>query len=1683
MQIPVENNLGGNINQDISKALLSPKYVYNSENYRVVALDGSSSMSRTNILGNTLVAGITPLPRTAKIDINNTYLSQLYNNAVYEIIIEIDGVVLPAYTFNFSSATALLSGLVDHINTNWGSTIAVLYTGTTPYILVTTGNTTSVTLVSFIRISGGASTVNLTPIIFDSEIANNSLANPQWTLDPAGTAQFAANGIRHDYQYKNGTYYPTISDRGGAATLSSTTTMTRTSPVTLLDGQYTVAVYWWNSFLTGFITQTMKVSVGGNLVGSNVVVSGEDFSGQNFGTPDSFIDPAVVISNNDIEIEFENTITAATCFWATHIYKVKVYGPPIFKPILEIDNNFVIGSGLLYIIGWTTLRDDIYLFTTDCTTDAPGVTDPISYGQIWKFTYDKTKAIEDLSHYSLTMIYNAELNFSTKHPIFNPGRVETRYESSNIQKIYWTDNFNPPRFINVADPNVQSLDVSNLLLAPSIQFDVPVINNILKGGNLKSGMYQYAYRLKRKSGVETRFSMPSSLTFLTTYTEASTGGTSKFITYEGVDANFTVDKTIEIFLDNLDTTFDTVEVAFIFYGKKNSTPEAYVFFEGAIANRSSFTIKHTGEEDSPYPITLDELTAFNVNIRRAKALATKSNTLFLSNVTINTFDVDFDSVAHRFPLNSTTTTVKDFTGSDYTIDSTTWNITEKDGVAVTPYRDEEHDFIQDADMQSPFSTNNLLYKPGSVSATDLDNLGGAGPNISYGFVTQDMIADENANALSPSAGSSLSVPYRNIKTRITTPISLGDRDHPNGGFYDCYVSPFHAPLMAGYQRDEIYRYGIVFFDRLGNPGFTKWIADIRMPHIYMPDGTNKYDRFLAYPLVSHDLTAKKAYTKPLYIKFTVDITSIQDEISGFQICTVPRTDNDKTIIGQGVFNFAQKDYASPISGHTFYMCNDGGTGVAPANYMPLNTNTTEELWPNVGSIKSPDFDYRGYPGYQTGDTIDIISILDIVRNAFIYGGVVLDGNNIPAENVSWTTGMYYKHIDTGTRPYPIKDSTAEGPIYQIHEAFELDPMPGQASAFSTTLLSTYNGLSRIGNFSPSNSVALQTRYSRGSYKVGFVYGGLPPTAGVVNGSYDFDYATRDFAGSTQDAWEGTNKMYIANYKRTLNGQYNGNSFAQRSTNFYVPVSNFFRSNQPVFTDVLIAGGDTYTQVHDFVYDFIDWRRRLGDGVMSEMNITGSVVTQDNSIINRRGGARTMHMPLESTINTELRGSSPRVPNFIDPPGSPTSGNSLDIIEDFISFDTDLFSWNPSYMIHASKPTSYTEIVDFDTRTYKSEPKDNSEDVDSWTVIKEASFLDVDSKYGPINNTIIFKDKLFYFQDRGFGILQVNEQQVIQDATSTSELVLGSSGILTRYDYISTVVGSKLQSGFAVSDEKLFFTDILSRKVYTFNGQGAESISDIKGLSSYLYRRLGGNVQNTDNPIEETGVVATYDYKHNEFLLTMLDVTDNEYFTVAYNQLTDGFTGFYTYYPSMFINDKLNIFTVPVRSEFQSGNIYVQNAGQYGVFFNRRIQPSLLSFLVNHESDKEKILTNMEFVTESYSIPIYNTGIYDPYSIPNPYDFFSTIRVFNSYQNTDYIEAGLISKRRKTLWNVKVPGNRVLYNNKNTVDIFDASNISPTRLSYIQRMKDRWFMVDTTYSSATNRFVISSATSLIMLNTR
>lgn len=84
----------------------------------------------------------------------------------------------------------------------------------------------------------------------------------------------------------------------------------------------------------------------------------------------------------------------------------------------------------------------------------------------------------------------------------------------------------------------------------------------------------------------------------------------------------------------------------------------------------------------------------------------------------------------------------------------------------------------------------------------------------------------------------------------------------------------------------------------------------------------------------------------------------------------------------------------------------------------------------------------------------------------------------------------------------------------------------------------------------------------------------------------------------------------------------------------------------------------------------------------------------------------------------------------------------------------------------------------------SEVKSINEQTDSWTKFKFANYLDTDSTYGPVTNLKVFKNRLYFFQDSSVGIASVNDRSLIND-NNAGELVLGTGGILTRYDYLVT----------------------------------------------------------------------------------------------------------------------------------------------------------------------------------------------------------------------------------------------------------------------------------------------------------
>jgi len=544
------------------------------------------------------------------------------------------------------------------------------------------------------------------------------------------------------------------------------------------------------------------------------------------------------------------------------------------------------GLGTLIPIGWCTIRDDIYIFTTDNQTNNPGgvdkdlsiPADPECRGQIWKYTYDKITLVP-----TVTLIYDNFLNLTTKHPIANPGGIVGIYENPEIQRIYWTDNFNYLRSINVADTSVSSIDPKHLDIVSDIKFKPTILKEILSG-NLPAGIYQVSYRLIRKSGEVTTFSPCSNLYPILSGNIYSSqhlyplNEEDELPQSEQKAKEFNSEKSIRVEISNLPTGFDYIQLAYIYY-KQKDTPQVFLLSEQPIPQNKTYSEIISNNEEGVTTITDAEFIALSNPFSRCKTINTKESILFAANTYSDIFDIDFDARAYRYKSDLST--------------YVSFPVAEDDD-AINPYNDE-----------NPSTNADWLTNDQYKYQSDGTTLGGEGDNIKYSFVTETITGDT-------SGSTPVGLPFIEIPQIDTTYSTVSGQTY-NLKSFDSLKSPFLSSLLTGYTRGEIYRFGIVFYDLKGNASFVKWIGDIRFPYHIDPSNNTEIFPISLYDGITEDITLKT-----LGINFEVTLTQEQKEkISGYSIVRVERKINDRTKLGTGITGgFLQQD-SRPMDIGTF----------------------------------------------------------------------------------------------------------------------------------------------------------------------------------------------------------------------------------------------------------------------------------------------------------------------------------------------------------------------------------------------------------------------------------------------------------------------------------------------------------------------------------------------------------------------------------------------------------------------------------------------------------------------------------------------------------------------------------------------------------------------------------------------
>jgi len=919
--------------------------------------------------------------------------------------------------------------------------------------------------------------------------------------------------------------------------------------------------------------------------------------------------------------------------------------------------------------------------------------------------------------------------------------------------------------------------------------------------------------------------------------------------YRGSDIGEITNKGVIISLQNLDQKFDRIRLVRILYEVLNAPPKIQVFKEAVIPS-DALQVIDTGT------VTLEEMVLEEFNELLIdpipETLESKNNYLFVGNTTEEPFDFDFDASTKRCLV---------------------------DGTFQTLNRNPFNDIKNDGQINSSFR-----YHPdGFLGGIGEINVTSGLPNVEYWFRTRKVLLDRAPGDV------------------------IVDRVQVDQG---SYANPNNSANWVGYQRDEVYRFGLVGFDSKGRQSYVKWIGDIRMPDF--KDGEETVKGYTSnFNLVETD--SGYLYMNVLYPVFKIH--NLPEEVEYYQIVRVERDFANRTVIDVGPCGSIQ--------------------------YRPSS------------DFKTLDIPGHCFPGrygfrYRLSEVRDLLEYNSL---EYLYGGIT--------EHVGDRLDFLYE-FENNNRSYfhlwrNYKGDRRWEPKY-IGSIFNILSTAYPFSGHKKTINSQFNHSSindpfsviDIGGKSILNIVRTDT-FEAGDHT--YLPGeGIPGSCKILKMEQPPNFPN------------GTRGV-LARRRRSIY-PYGGYSESSLANSVYIPCSRIEKrdigwAGQHRFTNALV--GDTY--IGHFILLKGMWsesihkdRRSLIEAkVIVETTINPYLVS--NKILN--------NIPLQLNIT----GSSPVTAQI-----GVQEEAGVHFVDDERFFEQDfrLYNYNSVYSQNNStkkyfpKPMDFEEVTEWPNRVYYSDKKISGEFADSWLKLRPGNFTDLDTAYGELKLLRTFKDNLFFFQERGLGIIGVEQRELVQ-TDSPGPLIVGTGDVLSPPYYFSTDVGIQDKWHVTNSRNVIYFYDGLNKKFCRIIENGVEFISDTKNVSSLFNKKLG-KVRVAFNP------------KYNEVLIS----TENEG-VIVFNEYLDTFTSIYTTYHDLSELVEQELYTV---GEIPN-SIFKDSVPGSNTWYDESNHISKLTLIVNPTGNIVSVYDVLEFTLE-----ILNEGGYQLN------DFLTSVKVYNEYQESE-----------------------------------------------------------------------------------
>lgn len=441
------------------------------------------------------------------------------------------------------------------------------------------------------------------------------------------------------------------------------------------------------------------------------------------------------------------------------------------------------------------------------------------------------------------------------------------YEQDNVVILYIADGKHKIISINIEDS-----EYLNKLKDKDGYIDIDYImqNNyfpnkkmeIVKtiSGQLKTSQVQYTYRLyKKHCSCSTLAPLTNKIQIIDSYRNKEEGNAEDTTTSIGLRLHIPSQNAIQ---------FDKVQIYRLQYIKANDNAKVQLIYDGSYSD--DFYFNDIGKK-SLQDLTIEEFSSLNGLQIVPSVIEQNQNYLFAANIkdeTIIQLNKDLDFKSYQFGINCSSIPNKQLKYISYVENDNVENhlfASEDKKQTLSWLNDKfsQNDYINPySDINGVYDNENLIFtSTGDVrQCVDWEGYyGGSGSNISWRIVVNQIPRDNNTSFF-PSNLTQLyikqTVSYDDTKlekNKYTIKYTFenklitnnnGDKEEYNIVHYlknqsvdvsDLFSldnsNIYLSSLSRSLKRDEVYRYGIVLFNKHGSRSNVQWIADIRTPNI------------------------------------------------------------------------------------------------------------------------------------------------------------------------------------------------------------------------------------------------------------------------------------------------------------------------------------------------------------------------------------------------------------------------------------------------------------------------------------------------------------------------------------------------------------------------------------------------------------------------------------------------------------------------------------------------------------------------------------------------------------------------------------------------------------------------------------------------------------------------------------